>query len=208
MEKWVITGATGHLGGLTIRHLLDLVVAPSDIAAVVRDSGKAKTSALADQGIEIRRGDYDDPPSLVEAFRGASRLLFVSAPSHDNTLRIRQHAHVVKAARNAGVGHIVYTSIAFSEKLTIGVENVHLATEYMIKTTSIPYTFLRNAFYLDSLINERLHQFIEKGEIINAAGNGKLNLVTRNNLALAAAKVLTSSMPLWRTASSAMLRTI
>jgi NAD(P)H dehydrogenase (quinone) len=188
MSKIVITGVTGQLGGLVVKHLLDKGVSAEQIRGVAREPGKA--AGLRELGLEIVPGDYDDPASLLKAFEGASKLLFVSAPSFDNTLRIRQHATVVEAARNAGVGQIVYTGIAFPEKMKLGLENVHLATEYMIKTTNLPYTFLRNAFYMAILVNESLRGVVASGELVTSAPTGRMNYVTSNDLALAAATVL------------------
>lgn len=190
MSKLVITGVTGQLGGLVVKHLLEKGVSPDQIRGVAREPEMA--AGLREQGIEIMQGDYDDPSSLLKAFEGGSKLLFVSAPSYDNTLRVRQHASVVEAARNAGVGQIVYTSIAFPEKMKLGLENVHLATEYMIKTTNIPHTFLRNAFYLEILVNPSLQGILASGALVTSAGTGRMNYVTRNDLALAAATVLSS----------------
>ncbi|QAV27680.1 NAD(P)-dependent oxidoreductase [Neobacillus thermocopriae] len=184
----VVTGATGQLGGLVIQHLLKKVPA-SQIIAIARNVEKA--SALADQGVEVRHGDYDDSESLEKAFAGAAKLLFISSPDTDNTLRIVQHANVVKAARDAGVKHIAYTGYAFAEEAKLPLAYVHLATEYAIRTTNIPYTFLRNALYTELFVNEGLRASVESGALVTNAGNGIINSVTRNDLALAAATVLT-----------------
>lgn len=190
MAKIVITGVTGQLGGLVVKHLLDKGIKADQIRGVARDPKKA--AGLKEQGIEVVQGDYDDAAALLKAFEGATKLLFISASSLDNTLRVRQHASIVEAARNAGAGHIIYTGIAFPEKMKLGLENVHLATEYMIKTTNLPYTFLRNAFYLGILVNESLPGIVASGEIVTSAASGKMNFVTRDNLAWAAAIVLSS----------------
>lgn len=190
MGKIIVTGASGHLGTAAIRHLIDLGTSAGDIVGIVRD--KEKASALAELGIELRLGDYDNAASLPAAFEGGEKLLFVSASSMDNTLRIRQHANVVEAARNAGIKHIAYTGIAFAEQMTTGLENVHLATEYMIRTTGAAYTFLRNGFYLELLVNEGTSAVAAGGTVLSAAPTGKMNYVTRDNLARAAAVVLTS----------------
>ena len=76
MGKIAVTGASGKLGGATIEFLLQRQVTPGDIIAVVRDPTKAV--ALAERGVEIRRGDYTDPQSLENAFRGIDRLAFIS----------------------------------------------------------------------------------------------------------------------------------
>ncbi|MBP1157221.1 MULTISPECIES: SDR family oxidoreductase [unclassified Paenibacillus] len=183
-----ITGATGELGGLVIEHLLKKVSA-NQIVAVVRNMDKA--SALADLGIEVRHGDYLNPESLQKAFAGADKLLFISSPDSDDTLRIVQHANVVKAARDAGVKHIAYTSFAFAKESNIPLAQVHLATEHAIRTTKIPYTFLGNSLYTEVFVNPGLGASLEHGAIVTNTGTGKLNTATRSDLALAAAAVLT-----------------
>jgi NAD(P)H dehydrogenase (quinone) len=183
----VITGATGQLGGLVIQNLLKTVSA-SEIVAVVRNVEKA--SALATLGVEIRQGDYLDPESLQKAFADADKLLFISSPDSDDTLRVVQHANVVKAARDAGVKHIAYTSYAFAEMSKIPLAQVHLATEHAIRTTNIPYTFLRNSLYTEVFVNPALHASVEHGAVVTNTGAGRLNTVSREDLALAAAAVL------------------
>lgn len=184
----VVTGATGQLGGLVIQHLLKKVPA-SQIIASVRNVEKA--SNLADLGVEVRYGDYNDFESMKKSFAGASKVLFISSPDYDNTLRVRQHANVVQAARDAGVKHIVYTGYAFAEESKLSLAHLHLATEYAIRTTDIPYTFLRNALYTEVFVNPELKAAVEHGALVTNAGSGRLNTVTRNDLALAAATVLT-----------------
>ncbi|MDF2958327.1 MAG: NmrA family transcriptional regulator [Paenibacillus sp.] len=183
-----VTGATGELGGLVIQKLLAIVPA-NQITAIVRNVEKA--SSLAVLGIEIRHGDYLDPESLQKAFAGADKLLFVSSPDSDDTLRIVQHANVVKAARDAGVKHIVYTGFAFAEESVIPLAQVHLATEHAIRTTNIPYTFLRNSLYTEVFVNPGLGASVEHGAVVTNTGSGRINSVSRSDLALAAAAVLT-----------------
>lgn len=188
MGKIVLTGATGRLGDLVVRSLLDQKVNSEQIAVIVRNREKAQH--LAKLGLEVRFGDYENADSMMEASRGADKFLFISSPSADDTHRIRQHANVVEAIRDAEVGQIIYTSFAFSEKLSIGLQHVHIATEQAILTTGIPYTFLRNGFYMDMLINPSLLDSIEAGELVTSTGGQKLNYVMRKDLAKAAAKVL------------------
>ncbi len=149
-----------------------------------------KASSLAGLGIEVRYGDYTKPESLQQAFSGASKLLFISSPDSDDTLRVVQHANVVKAARDAGVQHIAYTGYAFGEESIVPLAQVHLATEHAIRTTGIPYTFLRNSLYTEVFINPGLGASVEHGAIVTNTGRGTVNSVTRSDLALAAATVL------------------
>ncbi len=184
----VITGATGALGSLVVQHLLKKIPA-SEIVVSVRHPEKA--SALAEQGIEVRHGDYDDPASLQTAFAGASRLLLISSSLLDDTARVRQHATAIEAAKKAEVGQIVYTGVAYAEKVGMTLAQVHQATEHALHTTGIPYTVLRNAFYTHLFVNPSLKAAVERGELVTSTGSGKLNTATRNDFALAAATVLT-----------------
>jgi len=189
MAKIIVTGATGNLGGGIVHHLLEKGVLAEDITVLVR--GQESGEKLKNLGVTIKIGDYDDANSLRNAFEGIDKLMFVSSPDFDNTLRIRQHASVVEAARNSKVSQIVYTGIAYAEEMdVVGLQNVHLATEYMIKTTGIPYTFLRNGFYLENIMGEVVKKAVLTGELVTAAADGKFNFVLRDDLALAAATVL------------------
>ena len=89
-----ITGATGKLGNFVIKHLLKKLPA-NQIVAVVRNTEKA--ASLSSLGVEIRYGNYMDPASLVKAFSGISKLLLISSPdAFDETLRMIQHANVIR----------------------------------------------------------------------------------------------------------------
>ena len=184
----VITGATGELGSLVVQHLLKKVPA-SEIVVSVRNPEKA--SALTEQGIEVRYGDYDEPTSLQKAFTGAEKLLLISSSSFDDIARVRQHASAIEAAKKAGVSRIVYTGVAYAEQVGLTLAQVHQATEHALRTTGIPYTVLRNAFYTHLFVNPGLKAAIERGELVTSTGSGKLNTATRSDFALAAATVLT-----------------
>ncbi|MGG1554611.1 SDR family oxidoreductase [Paenibacillus ferrarius] len=185
--KILITGATGQLGNLVVRHLLQKVPG-HHLIAIVRNLEKA--SALAELGIEVRQADYNDPQSLHDAFTPGAKLLFISSSEMDDTIRIVQHDNVVQAAQDRHIRHIVYTSFAFAEDNPFA--RVHLATEHAIRTIPMPYTFLRNGGYAEFFVNApSLQTYLKTGAIMTNAHKGKVNAVSRHDLALAAAKVLT-----------------
>ena len=189
MSKIVVTGATGELGQFVVQHLLKKVPA-SQIAVSVRNVEKA-VGLFADQGIEVRYGDYDDPSSLEKSFSGASKLLLISTPLDDPIVRIRKHVDAIAAAKKAGVKHLIYTSFAAIDKGAFPLlGDVHSATEYTLRASGLSTTILRNAFYQEAFVNESLQSFVDSGVIVTSAGNGKINTVERSDLALAAATVL------------------
>lgn len=188
----LVTGATGHFGKSTIDFLLKKGISSTNIVALVRDEEKA--TDLKNIGVALRTGDYDNYTSLVNAFKGTEKLLFVSGT--DIFKRGAQHQNVVLAAKEAGVKHIVYTSFQGKNETESSplwlVAQSHLQTESWLKESGIDYTILKNTLYMDfvpAFLGERV---LETGLIYLPAGNGKVGAVLRSEMAEATANILTS----------------
>ncbi|MFB9273772.1 SDR family oxidoreductase [Cohnella cellulosilytica] len=186
--KIALTGSTGKLGGMILKRLLLRCRAQDLIVSVRRPEAAEDWRA---SGISVRYGDYDAPESLEPSFRGADKLMMVSSPSTDETVRLRQHLSVIEAARQAGVGHIVYTSIFAPEKGKLPVHELHRNTEQAIRESGIPYTFLRNAYYTDIVHFLGIREAAASGILLSPPGHWSFNTASREDLASAAAAVLT-----------------
>ncbi|MGD6968286.1 SDR family oxidoreductase [Rossellomorea vietnamensis] len=183
--KLLVTGATGKLGSKVMEFLLKTV--PADQLAVsVRDPEKAES--LRSRGVDVRQGDFDYPETLDTAFAGIDRLLIISADG-DNETRIRQHRNAVKAAEHAGVKFIAYTSIANAANSENLMAPPHVATEAAIKETGIPYSFLRNNWYLENEIGS-IEGVLAGAPWVTSAGSGKTGWALQQDYAEAAAAVL------------------
>lgn len=182
----LITGATGNLGRSIIDFLLK-EIQPDQLAALVRNPEKA--AALTSRNVPLRRGDYEDFESLQKAFQGVDQLLFISSPVTGEA-RSRQHKQVVKAAKEAGIKHIYYTSIVKpSADAAFLATPGHYRTEQEIKDTGISYTFFRNNLYLD-LLPDFARKAAETGTLYFAAGEQRAGFVLRKDIAEAIAKVM------------------
>ncbi len=106
----VVTGATDHLGRLAVEELLRRGVPAEHVLATGRNTEALPD--LAGRGVTVRRADYDYDyeASVRAAFAGAERLLLVSGSEVGQ--RIRQHTNAVRAATDAGIGFVAYTSVA------------------------------------------------------------------------------------------------
>src|SRR6478672_63020 len=186
--KLLVTGATGKFGGKVVETLLKTVPA-SQLAVSVRDPEKAE--GLRARGVEVRQGDFDHPETLDSAFAGIDRLLIISADG-DNDTRIRQHANAVAAAEHAGVKFIAYTSLANAQESKNLFASTHKATEAAIKKTGIPYSFLRNNWYLENEIPS-IQGVLAGAPWVTSAGNGKVGWTLQQDYAEAAAAVLSSN---------------
>lgn len=183
--KLLVTGATGQLGSKVVEALLKRVPT-SQLAVSVRNPDKAKD--LQSRGVEVRRGDFDQPETLNAAFQGVDRLLIISADG-DNETRIRQHGHAVAAAQQAQVKFIAYTSIVNAQESRNLLAPTHKATEQAILKTGIPYSFLRNNWYLENETSS-IQAVMAGAPWVTSAGEGKVGWAPRQDYAEAAAAVL------------------
>jgi NAD(P)H dehydrogenase (quinone) len=187
----LVTGATGQLGKATIDFLLKKTDA-KQIAALARDPKKAEE--LKQRGIDVRIGDYKDYASLVEAFKGIEKLLLIS--SNDIVDRTSQHLNAVRAAKEAGVKHVIYTSFQRRSSGPPGlavVMQAHVETEKALAESGLAYTFFKNGYYMDMVPDLIGRNVLQTGTIFFPAGNGKVNFVLRRDIAEGLAHVLTTS---------------
>jgi len=181
----LVTCATGHLGKATIDFLVKKVPAGS-VTALVRDLSKAE--GLKSLGITLRTGDYSDPASLANAFKGVETLLLISSGTLEG--RVQQHINAIDAAKANGVKHIIYTSVLRSNpdtKFTVGADHYH--TEEYLKKSGIAFTFFRNTFYTE-VLPMFLGDALTSGNWYYAAGQAKGNFASRTDMAEALANVL------------------
>src|SRR5690242_19431271 len=148
----VVTGATGHLGRLTIDALLARGVPAGEVVAAVRSPEKADD--LAARGVQVRRADYTAPETLTAAFAGARKLLLISS-STDIGQRADQHRNAIEAAKAAGVELIAYTSGPQAQTSPMLLLADHKATELLVQAAGEPYVLLRNGWYFENY-TERL----------------------------------------------------
>jgi len=189
--SYVITGATGHLGRLVVQDLLRRGVPAGDITATGRDITKVKD--LADRGVRVLAIDYDDPASLDAAFRGADRILLVSASevgASEPGRRAQQHENAIDAAVRAGAGLLAYTSIANAGTTGMRLAAEHQATEAALRASGLTYTLLRNSWYVENY-TAQVPAILQRGSLAGSAGDGRVSAATRADYAAAAAAVLT-----------------
>ncbi|MEH7441338.1 SDR family oxidoreductase [Bacillus sp. JJ1122] len=183
--KLLVTGATGKLGTKIVDALLKTVPA-NQLAVSVRNPEKAE--GIKTRGVEVRQGDFDRPETLDTAFKGINRLLIISADG-DNETRIRQHTNAVAAAERAGVKFIVYTSIVNAQESKNMLAPTHKATEEAILKTGIPYSILRNNWYLENE-SSSIQGVLTGAPWVTSAGTGKVGWALQQDFAEAAAAVL------------------
>jgi len=189
----LVTGATGHFGNAAIHFLLEKGVKASQISALVRNEKSAED--FNKQGVGVVIGDYDNYASLISAFKGVDKLLFVSGS--DISKRLSQHQNVINAAKEAGVKHLIYTSFQRKDETETSplwiVAQSHIQTEKWLKESGIEYTILRNNLYMDFLPGFIGEKVLETGVIYVPAESGRISAVLRSEMAEAAASILVTA---------------
>ncbi len=187
----LVTGASGQLGGAVVRHLLDTLKVPAERLIVTSRSPEGLAD-LAARGVTVRMADFDQPETLAAAFAGAHRLLLVSTDAlMELGKRLAQHRAAVQAAAEAGVKHVVYTSLPSADKSHVSFAPDHWGTEQALSASPLGWTVLRNAWYFENLAYG-LPGALASGEWATAAGEGRIAYIARDDLARAAAVALAS----------------
>jgi NAD(P)H dehydrogenase (quinone) len=176
MTTIAITGATGQLGQLALAALRARGAAP---VALVRNRQKA-----AHLGAEVRTFDYVHADA--GALAGVDVLVLISSSDFDD--RAGQHRNVIAAAKAAGVGRIVYTSILKGAASPMLLAADHIATEAALRDSGLEITILRNGWYLENHTGP-LGAALAHGAMIGAAGTGRISAAARADFAEAIAVV-------------------
>ncbi|MFY7066421.1 NAD(P)H-binding protein [Nocardiopsis changdeensis] len=174
-----VTGATGAVGGRVAARIARLGRAQR---LIVRDINRAPEYP----GSSAAMAAYEDTAGFERACRGVDTLFLVSATESQD--RIDVHLSAVDAAVAAGVSRIVYLSfLRAGPASTFTFARTHFFTEAHIRSTGVAYTFLRPSLYLDLLP----HWVDDDGVVRGPAGDGRVAWVARDDIADAAAAVLT-----------------
>ena len=183
---YAVTGSNGQLGALVVDRLL--AKAPKEqIVATVRRLENG--DALREKGVTVRLADYDKPETLEAAFQGVDRLLLIS--SSEIGKRAPQHRAAIDAAKAAGVGLIVYTSVLHADTSPLGLASEHRDTEAALAASGVPHAILRNGWYGENHLSG-LPAVLAHDALLGAARDGRVASAARADYADAAVAVLTS----------------
>ncbi len=176
---YLVTGATGNIGGALVSQLLDQ---GQDARALVRSASRADQLP---SGVDVAVGDLTDIDSLTAALRGTEAVFYLQATGGPE-----QPQNMVTAARAAGVGKIVALSSvgAILEPAPI-IGAGFAARETVFKTSGLDVTYLRpnglmsNAlWWAGSIANDN--------RVIDSYGPGRVPVVDPDDIARVAALVL------------------
>jgi uncharacterized protein YbjT (DUF2867 family) len=113
-EKLIaVIGATGHQGGAVVRALQ--ASGQFNVRALSRNPGEHRE--LADEVVEA---DLNRPETLKVAFEGAHGIFLVTNFGEAGTDEFKQATTAVRAAKDAGVKHFVWSTLPNVEAISGG----------------------------------------------------------------------------------------
>jgi uncharacterized protein YbjT (DUF2867 family) len=146
-----VIGATGHQGGAVVRALR--AASQFKVRALSRNPGKHRD--LADEVIEA---DLRRPDTLEHAFEGAHGVFLVTNFWEEGTDERKQATAAVRAAKTAGVQHLIWSTLPDVETISGGKFNVPHFTgkskvDRIVKEAGFAHhTFVIAPFYYQSLV--------------------------------------------------------
>lgn len=179
----LITGATGMIGGL----LVDALVERGAPVTVMLRPSSDPARFTARSGVEVVRGDFDDPASLSQALAGVDRAFLVT----NSTERTEaQQTAFAEAARAAGVRHLVKLSqLHAAADSPVRFLRYHAVVESAIQRAGLPYTFLRPNLVLQAYLPYA--RSVAAGVLQAPIGDARVSAVDGRDIAAVAATALT-----------------
>jgi uncharacterized protein YbjT (DUF2867 family) len=147
----LVTGATGQQGGAVAEALLSR---GHRVKALTRKPEGDAARRLASLGAEIVAGDLDNRAAIVKAARGVDSVyLMGNSYEAGPEAETRQGIAAADAVKEAGVGHLVYSSVASADKKT-GVP--HFESKYRVEKhvagLGIPYTISAPVAFMENVV--------------------------------------------------------
>jgi uncharacterized protein YbjT (DUF2867 family) len=146
-----VVGATGKQGGAVVRALQ----AGGQFGVRALSRNPAEHRDLADEVVE---GNLDRPETLKAAFQGVHGVFIVTNFWNEGTDERKQASAAVEAAKNAGVKHVVWSTLPNVEAISGGTFNVpHFTGKAKIdqivnEAEFAHHTFVIAPFYYQNLV--------------------------------------------------------
>ena len=179
----LITGATGQIGGDTLRNLL----ADETITLVAAVRSPAKAKPFEDQGIRTVILDFDKEETLAPALQGIDRALLVTGYTVD---MLRQSKAFLDQAKKSGVQHMVHLGACGRDDTTIAHWAWHQFVERYIEWSGFSFTHLRPECFMQNLLSYDGTQAVKAGVIEQYTGDTPFSWVDGKDVARVAAQAL------------------
>jgi uncharacterized protein YbjT (DUF2867 family) len=178
----LITGATGMFGSRVLR---ETVARRAEVRALAHSPASARQ--LRAGGADVVIGDLDEPESLTAVFAGIDTA-FIVTPM-DERIAIRE-TNALRAAQQAGIRRIVklYGAVRHHGD---PLDSLHLASIEAIRQSGLSWALVSPNSVMDTTMLSQAEAIRSLACLVGCAGDGRVGLVAADDVARAAAIVLT-----------------
>ncbi len=145
----LVAGATGQQGGAVARHLLAGGFA---VRGITRDPDAEKAKPLRDAGVDLVRADLTDRAAVDGLFDGVTGVFSVATPFEAGLdAEVAQGTTLGDAAKAAGVGHYVYSSVGGADRDSkVPHFESKWAIENHLRGLGLPLTVVRPVYFFEN----------------------------------------------------------
>ncbi|OGR75673.1 MAG: hypothetical protein A2X32_03390 [Elusimicrobia bacterium GWC2_64_44] len=161
----VVCGVTGQQGGAVARELL---LEGYSVRGLTRDPEQEKAAELKRMGVQLVKCDLNNTAEVIHAMKGAWGAFGVFTGLEGGAIREEQQAlRFAVIAKNTGVKHYVYSSVASADRNTgIPFFENKARVEKTVKTLNFgSYTILRPAFFMENFRSPLMWPELERGRL-------------------------------------------
>lgn len=184
--KYLITGATGHLGRLVVQELSKQVPI-NNIRLGVHTPAKA--TGFKKAGYELATIDYQNTATMNQAFQNIDVLIYIPSLTYKVQARINEFENTLTAVKESGVSTIIDVSfIAAQANNPFQMAGYYAYLPARLASTGLHYAVIKNSLYADPLI-PYLPELIKRQNIIYPIGDQAMSFISRQDSAEAIANV-------------------
>ncbi|GME61919.1 hypothetical protein CEP52_008575 [Neofusicoccum parvum] len=194
MPTILIVGATGQQGGGVVNALLATGRIDLSLRALTRNPSSASATALSARGVQPVKGDLLDRASVAQALKDCDAAYLVTdfRGREDVDGELKQGRQFVDAAKELGLAHLVFSSVAGADIAT-AVDHFH--TKYQIeehiRAAGLPHwTAIRPVGFMEVVPPPGIGRFFFWGAMAALMGATKQKYVACDDIGKAVAKAL------------------
>jgi uncharacterized protein YbjT (DUF2867 family) len=187
-----VTGGTGNQGGAVARNLLQQGF---KVKVLTRNINSTKAQNLKKTGIELVKGDLNNPDSYREHLKDVHGVFSVQTFENGIEEEINQGIKLATVAKEVGVKHFLYSS-AIGADLNSNVPHIEskFKIENHIKQIGLPFTIIRPTSLYENFLIPQVRKGILKGKLVQPINRDTIQqYVAVEDIGKAAAKIFQNS---------------
>jgi len=167
-----VTGATGNQGGAVAESLLKNGF---KLKALTRNPASVRAQNLINRNVEVVKGDLSELNTFQNHLKDVDGIFSVQSFENGADMEIRQGINLADMAKEYGVDHFLYSSVAGAD-LNTGIPHFDskLKIENHIRQIGLPYTVIRPTSLFENFLLPQVKSRIVKGKLTSPINRDKI----------------------------------